>query len=138
MAYAREAGRAAVAFMLAEPGVTLHRIAMRIYVFWCGDIFDQWPWQPRAPWWQGGPMQMIRKGIRLGLTIIPLVWGMVLLLKGNGRNIPLGILWWGLILGVPIVYYLTNANPIYAAMVKPCLLIVIGLMWIKDRRRIIS
>ncbi|MCE9613260.1 MAG: hypothetical protein K8T26_03235 [Lentisphaerae bacterium] len=121
--YTAQAMVLAVGYMQDHPRQTMRRTACRAYVFWCSDILDQWPWQPRPAWWQGTPMAWMRGAAKASLALLPLAAALITALAGWWRNLRGRWLFASLLVAYPIPYYLTHVSPEYAYAVHPYLLL---------------
>lgn len=111
-------------YMWHNPGISLKRSMQRAYVFWFTDIFDNWPWVPRSKWWTMGSKMVGGKLVRIFINILLFAGGCYALASRPLRTIK-G--WWILVLVplmLPVPYYFTHVNPMYAFAVQPYLLIL--------------
>ncbi len=121
VAYSREQQAQAFEFMRAHPWVTCKRTLQKAYVYWCGDLFGQWPWsrERAAPSWHS--RIHLRRVVLCFLPFLALVFALT---RCRWKHLPAGWMFLGMFLLVPLPYYVTHVNFGYAYVVRPFMLIL--------------
>ncbi|MDA0577097.1 MAG: hypothetical protein O3B24_03255 [Verrucomicrobia bacterium] len=120
-------------FIRAEPGLFIKRTLIRVYLFWCGDLFDQYPWELRNPWWALGITSLLPRLILILSALSLVVAAGGALLKGRLLRAPCPVLWLGMVLLVPAPYYVTHVVALYPLTFKPYLLLWVLAAWLPRR-----
>jgi hypothetical protein len=123
----------AMDFIRAEPGLFIKRTLIRVYLFWCGDLLDQYPWADRKPWWTLGITSLLPRLILIvsALSLVLAAGGA--LRKGRLLRVPHPVLWLGMVLLVPAPYYVTHVVALYPLTFKPYLLLWVLAAWLPRR-----
>lgn len=127
--YMSAAKREAVEYIQADWGAFTWRTAQRMVLFWTSDIFDRWTWTPRAPWWSQGVAAILRRCIKLGCFLAPLALLFVGLWRRGWPRVPGSAALVGLLVVMPLPYYVTHLQPAYSYTVRPYLLLLGCLLW---------
>ncbi len=136
--YDRYSMQRAIAFISANPVVTLKRIGQRIYVYWLGDLLSQWRWVDIPPWWERGTSKLIKGILRVVLSILPLALLLLVIAKGYLQQIRGKAPIVGLLLLLPIPYYVAHVGEFYAYQGRHWLVILVAVgvgMWLQDAQR---
>ncbi len=122
-AYTQWAFNQAVQYIREHPGITITRIAQRIYVSWCTDIFDWWSWRPdkSEKWWNRGRYFIVLKMTTIVSALVPLAFVLFGLVSSRLRGLPYKFLFISLFLFLSLPYYFTSANDYYSQAVRPWL-----------------
>ena len=129
-AYEKEAKHEAFDFMLKHPGLTVQRCFIRVYLFWCTDLFDHFPWQERTPWWQQGGMVALQRVALSGAALLLVGAALLALLRGKLLRVPYAPLWLAILIFVPAPYYATHVVALYPLAFKPYLLLWVLAAWL--------
>jgi hypothetical protein len=130
--YVRYSRARAFQYIKAHPSETALRAAERIYVAWCTDIFQQWPWEPGKPYSGQG---FIITNVTLLSALVPL--GIVIfgLITGRLRGLPHPILFASIFVFLPLPHYFTMANGQYLQTLRSWLALMAVIVLVRTRPR---
>jgi hypothetical protein len=128
MAYSEYAGRRAISYMAQAPRQTLSRIALRMYVWWFTDIFDNWSWHSGLPWWKLGFRSCVRRVTKVTVVGVPVLALIALACLGWLSRVSYRCLFLLYLGVVPIPYYLSLVSPLYASLTPPYVMMLVALM----------
>ncbi len=116
----------AVQAMKDDMGLTVRRTLERIWLYWSSDALDWYDWNQKGPWWNRPQSEAIQKVVKVMLALIPLA---ALAFLGTRRRLdtPYAPLFAGILILTPLPYYLTHVTFSYSYLVKPYLLLLLGL-----------
>jgi hypothetical protein len=131
--YEGRARAEAMDFIRAEPGLFIKRSLIRVYLFWCGDLFDQHPWASRKPWWTLGLSGMAPRLLLIMSALSLVAAALLALARGRLFTVPHAALWLGMVVLVPAPYYVTHVVALYPLSFKPYLLLWVLAAWLPRR-----
>jgi hypothetical protein len=132
--YTRRALKRAVQYIRQHPRVTAIRVAQRVYVTWCTDLFDQWPWIPGHKWWRRGRRAMIFSLTTIASALIPLSIVLTGLFTGRLRCLPYRSLFISVFLFLPLLQYICIASERYSQGIRPWLAILAVIVLFGSRK----
>ncbi len=120
--YNQAALKQALVYIRDHPRLTAKRVCLRIYAFWCSDIFGNWPWVPDKGM-QQGPRLSLFTGAKAVIWVGPLLTLIWLIVTGRISHVPYWGLFVTLFVWLPLPYYLTHVSPMYAYALQPYLIL---------------
>ena len=130
--YVRYSRARAFQYIKAHPSETALRAAERIYVAWCTDIFQQWPWEPGKPYSGQG---FIITNVALVSALVPLSIVIFGLITGRLRGLPHPILFASIFVFLPLPHYFTMANEQYLQTLRSWLALMAVIVLVRTRPR---
>lgn len=112
--YSERAADLAVDYMLSHPFATLGRTLRRVYVFWCTDLLDQWPWLPSLSKREGSVKFYLHRIVRGAQYLVPIILILVMGATGMLRKVPYAKLLVAALIIIPLPHYVTISSPVYA------------------------
>ncbi|MBU0480943.1 MAG: hypothetical protein KKG47_07565 [Proteobacteria bacterium] len=122
--YAKSALHESYHYMLDHPIITAKRTLARIYLYWCSDLLDQYPWYPDSQ--KGSGLQFLAEMIwKVLLWLAPTLALLICLGAGWSRLVPFRWLFYWIFFTVPLPYYITFVDAAYPLATLPWLLLFI-------------
>ncbi len=128
VAYMRAARAEALEHIRGDPGRFARRTLERVATYWAGDVLDRWTWAPRPPWWKAGPRAIARRLLKLACILGPSLLVALGLARGLGRRVPGLALFLGVLVLLPLPYYVTHVHEAYSYAVRPYVLLLAVLL----------
>lgn len=125
----------AIRYMLADPVLTVQRTLIRVYLFWCSDLLDQYTWADRPPWWQQSGAALLQRLVLSAAAVSLPLLALIALARGKLFAAPLSWLFVGVVVLVPAPYYLTHVVALYPLAFKPYLLWWVFAAWMGQNPR---
>ncbi|MBU0673300.1 MAG: hypothetical protein KJ950_01500 [Proteobacteria bacterium] len=120
--YEKSALHESYRYILDHPLITTKRTLTRIYLYWCSDLFNQYPWYPNSK--QASGIWFFTEIIwKMLFWLSPAIALLVSLSSGWARLVPFRWLFYWILLTVPLPYYITIVLTAYPLTTLPWVLL---------------